>query len=84
MKSTGIVRKVDTLGRVVLPVELRRTLGIETKDNLEIYTEGDTIVLRKYTPNCVFCGSEKDLLDFNGRPVCRACARTITALAAKK
>ena len=46
MKSTGIVRKVDELGRIVLPMELRRTLGVDTKDALEIYTEGDSIILK--------------------------------------
>ena len=55
MKSTGIVRKVDELGRIVLPIELRRTMGIDVKDALEIYVEGDTIMLRKYEPSCVFC-----------------------------
>ena len=57
MKSTGIVRKVDELGRIVLPIELRRTMGIDVKDALEIYVEGDTIMLRKYEPSCVFCGN---------------------------
>lgn len=54
MKSTGIVRKVDELGRIVLPVELRRTLGISEKDQLEIFVDGSSIVLRKYCPTCVF------------------------------
>ena len=57
MKSTGIVRKVDELGRIVLPIELRRTMGIEVKDALEIYVDGDHIVLKKYEPSCVFCGN---------------------------
>ena len=61
MKSTGIVRKVDELGRIVLPIELRRTMGIDVKDALEIYVEGDTIMLRKYEPSCVFCGNAKDI-----------------------
>jgi transcriptional pleiotropic regulator of transition state genes len=55
-KATGIVRRVDELGRIVLPIELRRVLGIQEKDKLEIYTEGDTIILHKYAPGCVFCG----------------------------
>ena len=66
MKSTGIVRKVDELGRVVLPIELRRTLGIEEKDPLEIYMDGPSIVLRKYQVSCVFCDSEKDIFSFRG------------------
>ena len=62
MKSTGIVRKVDELGRIVLPIELRRTMGIEVKDALEIYVDGDHIVLKKYEPSCVFCGNAKDII----------------------
>ncbi len=73
MKSTGIVRKVDELGRIVLPIELRRTLDIAEKDSLEIYVDGDTIVLRKYEPSCIFCGSSKDVLTFKGRNICPAC-----------
>ena len=61
MKSTGIVRRVDELGRVVLPIELRRTLEIEERDSLEIMLEDDRIVLRKYQPTCIFCGAEDDL-----------------------
>ena len=74
MKSTGIVRKVDELGRVVLPIELRRTLGIEEKDPLEIYMDGPSIVLRKYQVSCVFCDSEKDIFSFRVINVCRKCA----------
>ena len=73
MKSTGIVRKVDELGRVVLPIEMRRTLDISEKDALEIYVDGDNIILRKYQESCVFCDSTKDLVNFNGRNICRAC-----------
>ena len=58
MKSTGIVRKVDELGRIVLPVELRRTMDIAEKDPLEIYVDGNSIVLRKYRPSCIFCDSK--------------------------
>ena len=73
MKSTGIVRKVDELGRVVLPIEMRRTLDISEKDALEIYVEGDSIILRKYQESCVFCDSTKDLVNFSGRNICKAC-----------
>ena len=58
MKSTGIVRKVDELGRVVLPIELRRNLNIEEKDSLEIYVDGNSVILKKYEPDCIFCGNE--------------------------
>ncbi len=74
MKSTGIVRKVDELGRIVLPIELRRNLDIEERDSLEIYMDGDKIVLRKYEPACVFCGSAEDLVNYKGKNVCGACA----------
>jgi transcriptional pleiotropic regulator of transition state genes len=73
MKSTGIVRKVDELGRVVIPIELRRTLEIEEKDPLEIYVDGDQIILRKYAPGCVFCGNADDVITIKGKCVCREC-----------
>lgn len=80
MKSTGIVRKVDELGRIVLPAELRRTLGIGEKDALEISVEGSAIVLRKYRPACVFCGSARDIWLFRGKNVCPRCLRELQAV----
>ncbi|ABZ83801.1 transcriptional regulator, abrb family [Heliomicrobium modesticaldum Ice1] len=74
MKSTGIVRKVDELGRVVIPIELRRTLGIDEKDALEIYVDHEKIILKKYEPACVFCGSAVQVQNFRGKIVCRECA----------
>ncbi|HWR39521.1 MAG TPA: AbrB/MazE/SpoVT family DNA-binding domain-containing protein [Patescibacteria group bacterium] len=73
MKSTGIVRKVDELGRVVIPIELRRTLDIEEKDALEIYVDSDRIILRKYEPACVFCGNADGVTNFKGKNVCKEC-----------
>ena len=73
MKSTGIVRKIDELGRIVLPIELRRTLEIDIKDSIEIYVENDSIVLRKYEPTCIFCGNSKELSAFNDKNVCAKC-----------
>lgn len=73
MKSTGIVRKVDELGRIVLPIELRRTLDIAEKDALEIYVEGSTILLKKYEPACIFCGDAKDVINYRGRNICARC-----------
>ena len=73
MKSTGIVRKVDELGRIVLPIELRRTLEIAERDSLEIYVEGSTIILKKYEPACIFCGDAKDVVNYTGRNICRTC-----------
>jgi len=74
VKSTGIVRKVDELGRVVIPIELRRTLGIEEKDALEIYVDHEKIILKKYEPACIFCGNASDVQHYRGRLVCRECA----------
>lgn len=78
MKNTGIVRKVDELGRIVVPIELRRTLGIDIKDALEIYTENDTIILKKYTPDCIIC-SENDnhLVNFKGKWICKSCLKDL-------
>lgn len=73
MKSTGIVRKVDELGRIVLPIELRRTLGIELRDPLEIYVEGESIVLKKYNPTCIFCGNKENIFIYQEKNVCRGC-----------
>ncbi|MGI6148275.1 MAG: AbrB/MazE/SpoVT family DNA-binding domain-containing protein [Firmicutes bacterium] len=73
MKATGIVRKVDDLGRVVLPIELRRSLGIQEKDPLEIFVEGDHIVLRKPSRLCIFCGSGESIEEFRGKGVCPTC-----------
>lgn len=73
MKSTGIVRKVDELGRIVLPIEMRRTLDISERDSLEIYVEEDSIILKKYQAACVFCGSSRELLSFEGKNVCQDC-----------
>ena len=73
MKSTGIVRKVDELGRIVLPIELRRTLNIDIKDSIEIYVENDSIVLKKFEPTCIFCGSNENLKTFLDKNVCEKC-----------
>ena len=81
MKATGIVRKVDDLGRIVLPIELRRTLDIDVKDPLEIFVEGDTILLKKHDPACVFCGSSRNIRSYRGKNVCADCLDQLTALA---
>ena len=78
MKSTGIVRKVDELGRVVLPIELRRTLDIEIRSPLEIYVDGDMIVLKKYEPACIFCGEAKDVVNFKDRIICTDCLKELS------
>ncbi len=80
MKSTGIVRKVDELGRVVIPIELRRTLNIGDKDALEIFVEGDQIILKKYEPACVFCGQAKGVRNLKGKNVCPKCISEVAKL----
>lgn len=77
MKSTGIVRKVDELGRVVIPIELRRTMQIEEKDALEIYVDGEKIILKKYQPACIFCGSADGIRNFKEKNICRSCLEQI-------
>lgn len=79
MKSTGIVRRVDELGRIVLPKELRDTMEIPEKTPLAIFVDGEDIILRKYGRSCVFCGGEDELFDFFDRPICEQCARRIAA-----
>ena len=73
MKSTGVVRKVDELGRIVLPIEIRKILDIKQKDAVEIFTDDDRIILQKYQPACIFCNSVDDIVYFNGKRVCAAC-----------
>ena len=80
MKSTGIVRKVDELGRIVLPIEMRRTLDIGEKDALEIYEEGSSVILKKYKPSCVFCDATKDIVVFRGKNICPKCLRELKEL----
>ena len=80
MKSVGIVRQVDVLGRIVLPVELRRTMNIDVKDTLEIFVDGDSIVLKKYHPACVFCGEARDVVSFKGQLICGDCLAKIKGI----
>lgn len=77
MKATGIVRNIDDLGRIVLPMELRRTLGINIKDPMEIFVEGDSIIIKKHQPNCIFCGSEKNVVSFKDKNICEVCKKEL-------
>lgn len=79
MKSTGIVRRVDELGRIVIPIELRRTLDIEIKDSLEIFVDGEQIILKKYSPSCIFCGNAKDVINYKGKNICQTCLEELKA-----
>ena len=80
MKSTGMVRKVDELGRIVLPAEIRQNMDIETRDSLEIYTDGDRIILQKYHPACIFCTNADNLVYINQKRICPECLAKIKAL----
>lgn len=73
MKSTGIVRKIDELGRIVLPKELRNTLKIGHKDAMEIYVEDECIIIKKYEPACIFCGSASDVVTYLDKKLCKDC-----------
>ena len=77
MKSTGIVREIDTLGRIVLPIELRRTFDISPKDPIEVYTEGELIVLKKFQNSCLFCGETEGLVDYKEKYVCPDCLKIL-------
>ena len=80
MHDTGIVRRVDDLGRIVIPMELRRTLGINVKDPMAIYVEGERIILEKHKDVCAICGNAEDIRDVKGRPVCADCVQTVKAM----
>ena len=80
IKSTGILRNVDSLGRLVLPMELRNKLGIKEKDSIEILVDGSSIILKKYNPNCVFCGNSKNLFQYNDKLICSKCKEKLTDL----
>ena len=77
MRATGIVRKIDQLGRIVIPKELRRTFTINEGDALEIYVDAETIILKKYTPDCIFCGEAKDVTDHKGKNICKSCRKDL-------
>jgi transcriptional pleiotropic regulator of transition state genes len=80
MKATGIVRKVDELGRIVLPIELRRTLDIEIKDPIEIFVDENLIILKKYEPACIFCGNAKNIRNVSGKNICGDCIEELKQL----
>ena len=80
MKSTGVIRQMDSLGRIVLPIELRRVLEIGTKDMVEIFVDGKSIILRKYEPDCLFCGSFLGLVSYNDKNICRRCLSELNQL----
>ena len=80
MKSTGVVRKVDELGRIVLPSEIRQSMDIKVKDPLEIFTDGDRIILQKYTPSCIFCNNVDNVVMFEEKRICKECLAKMKSL----
>ena len=80
IKATGIVRKVDELGRIVLPIELRRNLDINIKDPIEIYVDGNTILLKKYQPTCIFCGNAEGVKIIHDKNDCENCINELKSL----
>ncbi len=84
MKATGIVRHVDELGRVVIPIEIRRNMSIEVRDSLEIFVRDGEIILKKYEPACIFCGNPGNITQFEGKNVCKNCMEKISEKLAEK
>ena len=80
MKSTGIIRRVDELGRVVIPIELRNKFSIAEKDPIEIFVDGSNIVLKKFEPNCIFCGGSKKLSEYKDKLVCDKCLEKLAEI----
>lgn len=80
MKSTGIVRCVDSLGKFIIPKELRKTLGVEAKDSFEIFTDEDMLIYKKYDPSCVFCGHCRNVKHFKGKLICEECVAVVSEL----
>lgn len=80
VKPTGIVRKLDELGRIVLPIELRRSLEISERDDIEIYVDGSDIILKKYRPACAFCHNETNVIPFKGKSICPRCLKGLRSL----
>ncbi len=84
MKSTGIIRKIDELGRVVIPIELRNKFNLSEKDPIEIYVDGTNIILKKYESNCIFCGRSENLKEYKDKQICTNCLKKISTLNEKR
>lgn len=80
MRAIGVVRKVDDLGRISIPVKVRRDMGLKENAQVEIYVDGERIVLEKYGPACVFCGNKDGVRNFRGKNVCRECVDTVKSI----
>jgi len=84
MKATGIVRRLDELGRVVLPIELRKVMHIKERDALEVFVSGDSIILKKYEPACIFTDESDDLIEYKGRKISKKAIEEMATLAGLK
>lgn len=84
MKSTGIIRKLDELGRVVIPIELRNKFNLSEKDPIEIYVDGTNIILKKYESNCIFCGKSENLKEYKDKQICSNCLKKLSSLTEDK
>lgn len=80
MKCTGIVRKVDEFGRISLPAEMRKTMGLDEKAPVEFFVDGNTIVIKKHSPSCVFCGETETVVEYLGKLVCTNCIKTLSEI----
>ena len=80
MKSTGIVRNIDELGRIVVPKEIRKKLGIANTDPVEIYVDGDKIILTKYLPVCHFCSGSENIVEYKGKQICKSCIEELMSV----
>lgn len=78
MKDTGMIRKLDELGRIVIPIEIRNKFNLIEKKQMEIYVEDSCIILKKFEPSCVFCGDTEDLDEFKGKLICSRCKNSLT------
>ena len=79
MKSTGIVREIDALGRIVLPKSIRKVYNLKDRDGVEIFTDGDMIILKKYAPFCIFCNEQENLIKYKDKNICKKCAEELAA-----
>ena len=77
MRTTGIVRRIDELGRITLPIEIRRNLNIDEKDPVEIFVDENSVILKKYQATCIFCGSGENLILYNDKNICKSCRNAI-------
>ncbi len=77
MKTLGITRKIDSMGRLVIPTEIRKMLGLNNHDPVELFMDGDTVIVKKYLPHCIFCGEAKEITEYKGKRICQRCLKEL-------